>query len=132
MAAPPPVKEGRLVNDLGTRAHGGDGLRLAGVKVRPSPAVGADLDHASPLPAQTGEVSLLVLAAAAGEDVELWIIPDRAHEEPFGGPELKLREVSAIQKAGEVSGTEDESSFEDLHQNCSVFMAHTVAQPCDS
>ncbi len=108
MAAPVVVEEGGLVDDVGAGLHGDEGLGL-GVGERGDGVVGVlDLDDVQAFVAVAGELLLLVLAAAAGEDVEHGVVLLGALTFAAEDRELELGEVLARGVAGEVARAQRE------------------------
>ena len=118
MAAPRPIEERRLVDDVRPVRHRrfrrgrGRPQLIAAVRDR---AVEGNLDDPLALRTKLAEVSLLMLRAAATDDVELRIGTIRARREAGHRRALESRQVLAGEVADEVRGCEDGAAVEDLH-----------------
>src|SRR5205807_5239780 len=78
-----------------------------------------DLDHRPALGAERLEVVLLMLTAAAAEDLELGVVTDRRLEETLRDRAVELGQVLAGEEAGEIGGAEDEGPIDEVH-GCSM------------
>ena len=118
VAAPRPVEERRLVDDVGAGGHRGDrfgGRGSQSVALILDRPVRFDLDRRASRRLQVGEVALLVLEAALADDVELGIVAHRPLDEVGQGGPLELGEVLAGQIGDQVRRGEDGSPIDQLH-----------------
>jgi len=117
MAAPAPVEECRLEDHLGTVTHGGKRLGFGSPQLVGRPRfTGGDFVDAPAFGTETIEVCLLVLEAAAADQLELWIRPERLRQLTVECLQLERREMVAGKVSNEVRGTDDEAAVRgDLH-----------------
>src|SRR5918992_429600 len=118
VAEPAAVEERRLEDDVGAFAHRGDGvLGLAPDLIAPLRfVVAGDLDDMAAFVTELGEGARLVLEPPAADDVELWIAPLRAVDEPGQRRALERGEVLAGQVADEIGRGEDGLAVDQLHR----------------
>src|SRR2546423_15512855 len=115
MTPPAAVKEGALVDDVHTLAHGSDGLGVSMAKARNRAVREGELDHSAMAHSQRGQMASFVLEASPGQNLEFRVLPFRALKLTASGSQLLLREVLALQKARQIGRADDQPAIEKLH-----------------
>ncbi len=118
VAAPRPVEERRLVDDVGARGHrvdrlGGGGTELVAAIL--DGAIELDRDGLATGGGEVGEIALFVLEPALADDVELGVVAHGAPHEAGERRALELGQVLAGEVRDEVGGGVDRSPIDRLH-----------------
>ena len=117
MAAPAPIEERRLVDDVDASSHGIDRLGLRRAKrLDGGQAVLRHLVDRSALGPEPFEVRLLVRVAALLQEHDLRVLPlVRLLPAALDPADLERRQVTAFQEADEIRGGDDQRPVDILH-----------------
>ena len=116
VAAPAPVEEGRLEDDVRAGPHRRDGLVLGLAQL--SGRLGGTTRHLDHRPSRCPElvdVAALVIEAAPADQVELRILAEGLLDLAGGTQQLERDEVVALEEADEVRGADDQRPVDQLH-----------------
>src|SRR5207244_12307442 len=90
MAAPAPIEERALIDDVGTGLHGGDGLGMRLLQVGDRALGKRELDGLQALRPEPGQMLTLVLQAATAEHVQHRVVTLGPADLTASGSQLPL------------------------------------------
>src|SRR5207249_1991341 len=115
MATPAAVEERALIDDVGTRLHGGDRLRMRLLQVGDRALGKRELDGLQALRLEPGQMLAFVLQAATAEHVQHRVVTLGPRDLTASGSQLLLRQVLALEKARQIRRADDQPTLKELH-----------------